>query len=192
VLRFALGREHYRRSESTWEEAGAPEASVAVAATRDEVVLEVVVRSPLPVFAPFREENPLDNEHPDINSDGVQLYLGSARGTGRYYSWLLVPEPPFPRVRITPRTAFGPPLPLEAAAGPTPDGWVLRIVVPRPALVPDGSGDFTLDVIINEISPERERRRGQLVLSGGRDEWVYLRGDRQDSAHALRIHLSDD
>jgi hypothetical protein len=30
----------------------------------------------------------------------------------------------------------------------------------------------------------RERRRGQLVLSGG-NGWAYLRGDRQDSGQLI-------
>lgn len=192
VQRFHLGREHYRRSEDAWDEAGRPEADVAVAATADEVVLEVAVRAVAPAFAPARAENPLDNEHPDINSAGAQLYLGSANGTGRYYAWILVPEPARDAVRITPRAAFGPPLPLTARARLTTDGWLLRVAVPRAALVAGGAGDFTLDLIINEITPARERRRGQLVLTGARDEWVYLRGDRQDPARALRIHLADD
>jgi hypothetical protein len=46
-------------------------------------------------------------------------------------------------------------------------------------------------VIINETAPGRERRRGQLVLSGARGEFVYLRGDRHDDvARLLRFSLS--
>ena len=94
-------------------------------------------------------------------------------------------------MRVTARAAFGPPLPLEASARLTPDGWVLRAAMPRAALVFGGAGDFTLDLIVNEISPDRARRRGQLVLSGGRDEWIYLRGDRQDAARALPFCLPE-
>lgn len=190
-LRFHLGQGHYRRSEATWEEAGAPVAAVGLVATASHVVVEVAVRAGPATFAPARADNPLDNEHPDINSAGVQLYVGAAHGAGRYYSWILVPEPAHDRVRVTPRAAFGPPLPLQAAACLTPDGWVLRAALPRAALVAGGAGDFTLDLIVNEISPDRERRRGQLVLSGGRDEWIYLRGDRQDAARALPFRLSE-
>ena len=206
-LRFPLGRAHYRRSEATWEDAGAPVATVGLLATPTHVVVEVAVRADTPTFAPALGDNPLDNEHPDINSDGVQLYVGAAQGAGRYYSWILVPEPaPVPahepaseaaseaapaRVRVTARAAFGPPLPLEASARLTPDGWVLRAAMPRAALVSGGAGDFTLDLIVNEISPDRARRRGQLVLSGGRDEWIYLRGDRQDAARALPFCLPE-
>jgi hypothetical protein len=37
-----------------------------------------------------------------------------------------------------------------------------------------------IDLIVNEMPRGRHRRRGQLVLSGGNGEFVYLRGDRQD------------
>ena len=192
VARFFLGRDHYRRSEARWEDAGAPRAVVAVAAGRSEIVVEVAVSKRSPVFAPPMADNALDNEHPDINSDGVQLYLGSPQGSGRYYSWILVPELPSGRVRVTARTEFGPPVLLTAHACLTVDGWVVRASIPRSALAPIGAADFTLDCIVNEISADRERRGGQLVLSGGHEEWIYLRGDRQDSARALSFHVADD
>ncbi|MEO7963800.1 MAG: hypothetical protein ABIT38_07815, partial [Gemmatimonadaceae bacterium] len=56
----------------------------------------------------------------------------------------------------------------------------------------DGRGaDFSLDLIVNETTALRERRRGQLVLSGGDDETIYLRGDRQEAARALAFHIDD-
>ena len=192
VARFALGRAHYRRSEQSWDEAGGPTAFVAVAASRDSLVVEVTVPDPSPVFAPPRADNPLDNEPPDINSDGVQLYLGASPGGGRYYAWILVPEGRDGMVRVTPRAAFGPAVAVAASARLTPDGWSLRATIPRTAVMANVAQGFTLDVIVNEISPDRERRRGQLVLSGGHDEWIYLRGDRQDPARALAFHITDD
>lgn len=220
VLRCTLGREHYRRSEESWEEAGAPTAGVALAATASDVVIDVSVHKASPTFAPPRNTNPLDNEHPDTNSDGLQLYVGPAAGGGWRQAWLLVPETPtraeapvaaaapagaqapaaarapagadeavgaMLAVRVTPRAADGDPLPIAAHARLTPTGWALRAVLPRAQL---GTG-FTLDLVINEITPGRERRRGQLVLGGARHEWVYLRGDRQDPARALHIQLAD-
>jgi hypothetical protein len=78
-------------------------------------------------------------------------------------------------------------VPLTARARLTPTGWALRVAMPRARL---GHG-FTLDLVINEISPERERRRGQLVLAGAHDEWVYLRGDRQDPSRSIHVRLAD-
>lgn len=191
VARFQLGAEHYRRSEERWIDAGAPEATVAVAATPDTVAVEIAVRKSEPTFAPRREVNELDNEDSDINSDGVQLHLGAAHGGGRYYTWLLVPEVGSSRVRVTPRGAFGPAASVTATWRLTTDGYLLRALIPRSTLGEGGATDFTLDVIVNQISPDRERRRGQLVLSGGFNEWTYLRGDRQDPSRALSFLVDD-
>jgi hypothetical protein len=58
-----------------------------------------------------------------------------------------------------------------------------------PSFARDG---FALDLIVNEISSERARRRGQLVLSGSANEWIYLRGDRQDRERFLGFALETD
>jgi len=189
---WTLGAAHYRRSEESWVEAGQPSARVGVGATGHRIVVEVEVPNAAPVFAPRRGENTLDNEHADTNSDGVQLYLGSGVGGGGYHSWLLVPDGTSGRVRVTPRAEFGTPVELQASARLTGEGWWLRAEVPRDGVLAPGSRDFTLDVIVNEITRERERRRGQLVLSGGEGEWVYLRGDRQDPERALACRIADD
>ncbi|MGQ0640982.1 MAG: heparinase II/III domain-containing protein [Gemmatimonadaceae bacterium] len=185
ALRFRLGSEHYRRSEQSWEGAGKPAATVAFAVCLDELHIDVAVEKYPLAFAPARAENPLDNEHPDINSDGVQLYLS-------YYKWLLVPETPAPNVRITPRhgeTWEGPHV--EARWTPTDRGYSMRVaVLPWHELALPGDV-IPADVIVNEMSPDRERRRGQLVLSGGRDEWVYLRGDRQHRSYFVHLTISD-
>lgn len=44
------------------------------------------------------------------------------------------------------------------------------------------------DLIVNEMQPDRERRAGQLVWSGG-GGWVWLRGDRHDPARLGQLHL---
>jgi hypothetical protein len=46
------------------------------------------------------------------------------------------------------------------------------------------SGDLlSVNLVVNEMYPTRERRTGQLALSGG--GWVYLRGDRESAAEAV-------
>jgi Heparinase II/III-like protein len=178
-LRFELGEGHYRRTEATWKEAGAPTATVLIGASRFTLLIEVQVKAENANFVPTVPENPLDNEHPDTNSDGVQVHLSSA-GLGRgplAASWLLVPENGSSTVRITGRDdAVG--VPLRASWHSTPEGWQLFAQIDRKALGP-ADAPIGLDVIVNEMPRSRERRRGQLVLSGGND-WAYLRGDRQD------------
>ena len=188
-LQYRLGRAHYRRSEATWKLAGAPEALVALGATAHALFVEVSVRKPTLAFAPAVAENPLDNEHPDVNSDGVQLHLAPGRSAPGL-SWIFVPEGD--HVRVSPRAGAGAADDVSASWRRTGTGYQLLIRIARRYLGGPGARDFTLDVLVNETSPERERRRGQLVLSGARDEWVYLRGDRQDVARFLPMHIGDD
>ena len=44
---------------------------------------------------------------------------------------------------------------------------------------------------MNESGAGRERRRGQLVLSGGAGEFVYIRSDGHDLARLLPFTLSE-
>ena len=41
------------------------------------------------------------------------------------------------------------------------------------------------------MSPDRERRRGQLVLGGKPGEFIYLRGDRHPLEHLLDFSIDD-
>jgi hypothetical protein len=188
ALEFELAGPHYRRSETGWREAGSPRAVVALIATHARLIVEVSVSKKPPYFAPRRDENPLDNEHPDTNSDGVQLYVRSHAGSkvDEVASWILVPEENGV-VRVTPRTAVAREVPLQARWRPTDDGWEVRAVLPSSSFA--SSGEFDLDVIVNEMPPGRERRRGQLVLSGGAGESVYLRGDRQPPSRLIPFRL---
>ncbi len=191
-LRIRLASEAYRRSEASWEEAGSPEALLSLGATATDLFIEVSVRNHVPSFGPARADNPLDNEHPDINSDGVQLYLGGRERVGAvpHHTWILVPEPGGEHVRVTERIAEGGRAPLDASWRATPLGFDLLVRVARADVGADNSEAFGVDVIVNETIAGRERRRGQLVLSGGAGEWVYLRGDRQDPARYLAARVA--
>ena len=181
-LRFPLAEESYRRSELAWQDAGRPRAVVSLSASEATLHLDVAVEKDDPVaFVPRREHNPLDNEHPDINSDGLQIHLALPGAMQGVLTWLLVPEPGGDTVRVTPPEG-GPPV--AASCALTGGGYVIRVsmLLPREA----ARNGFLLDVIINDISPDRQRRRGQLVMSGGAG-WVYLRGDRQPLDRMMRF-----
>jgi hypothetical protein len=185
-----LGKRHYRRSEEPWEAAGAPEATLRIAANRASVDLDIEVRKKDPYFAPACAENPLDNEDPDINSDGVQLYV-RLPDSHAYASWILVPVSGSHAVRVRARESAGSPLALESDWRPTPEGYRIRCRLPRGARGLGVDREFMANVVVNEMSADRERRRGQLVASGSGEEWVYLRGDREDTRRMLAFEIVD-
>lgn len=166
-LVYELGERHYRRSEVSWREAGEPTASIAIRADDDRVAIRIDVRAGDPIFATADADNPYDNEHPDTLRAGVQLYLDAT-------SWMLVPEAHSDRVR-TRLLSGDAKLLSEASWRPTDGGYEMQLV-----LTPRAEA-FSLDVIVNETVRGRERRRGQLVMSGARGEFIYLRGDRHDT-----------
>ena len=76
----------------------------------------------------------------------------------------------------------------------TADGFSVRASVALPPLpdgLPTGAYPVSLDVLVNETTVARERRRGQLVLSGAQGEFVYLRGDRHDRARLVPLMITD-
>jgi hypothetical protein len=162
-----------------------------IAATRSELLVEVSVDNAEPNFARAQSSNPLDNEHPDTNSDGVQLHLrASDRSEGILTaSWLMVPEPQSSAVRVTGRDDADA-IPLRASWRRTETGWQLMARVQRDAI---GAVDaaIALDVIVNEMPAGRERRRGQLVMSATSPGWAYLRGDRQDADQLIPMTVRD-
>lgn len=195
TLRFHLGEAHYRRTEEVWRRAGAPTADVVICADDEVLDLTIAVHKRDVVFAPDEVLHRLDNENPDINGDGVQVHLaipGEDPTTLRRAGWLLVPRPRIDRMRISAsgRTDVG--VTPNAEWTLTPTGYTVHCTIP---LIPlglgrDGQERFWMDIAINEMSPERERRRGQLLLSGSRGEFLYLQGDRLDARHFLPFALS--
>jgi hypothetical protein len=180
---FELGEPHYRRSEDSWEEAGRPTARVAIGVSGRSLIVDISVASTRPCFMSATAGNPYDNEPADINGDGVQLYFQIGQEGG---AWLLVPEPPSANLRVREISGWGD-LPLARGEWhEEPHGYAVHAEIP----LPHDRGAATevgLDLLINETVSGRDRRRGQLVLSGARGEWVYLRGDRHDPARLLRF-----
>ena len=197
---FRLAREAYRISEVSWADAGSPEAEVTLCAIDDMLRVDVAVRKhPVHFRAPDTPDPELDNEHPDIHSDGVQLYL-LAPSWPASAAWLAVPMEHGEAVRVREVAGSRAAVPLQATWARSDSGYTMRFAIPLAALTESqldashASGDlhFALDVIINDMTPERERRRGQLVLSGGEGAYIYLRGDRQSPASFLHFVIPHD
>ncbi|MDF2771557.1 MAG: Heparinase family protein [Geminicoccaceae bacterium] len=197
LLTFELGEMNYRRSEPTWREAGSPTARVSLSVVGDRLTIAIDVSKRDVRFAPRCESNPLDNENPDTNSDGVQLHLaipsaGGPPGATRpaTYAWLIVPEEGSDQVRISERASAEPP-PLRASWSRTQEGYRIGCAIPAERLGVESRQPFLLDVIVNDMAPDRERRRGQLVLGGSSNDFVYLRGDRHDVDGHLAFVIAD-
>ncbi len=176
LLTLELGQAHYRRSEDSWEAAGSPRATIAIGADESTLVIMVSVRAGERHFLPANAENVFDNEAADTMAAGVQLYARAPDASG---AWMLVPEAAGGAVRVRPIPGWGRFAPPEARWREDDDGYEMRIELP---LTRSGGGELPLDVdlIVNETTQQRARRRGQLVMSGAEGEFVYLRGDRHD------------
>ncbi len=181
--RVELGEPHYRRSEVSWQGAGAPRATVTITRpTPGTVEVEVDVPSSHRLFVPLVMENHLDNEPASINGDSIQLYaMAGTRSTGV----LLVPEGTSVGARRV--DGWGNDLAVDARWRLTSTGYRLVATIH----IDGRTREFFLDVIVNEAVPGRARRRGQLVLSGAKGEFVYLQGDRHDPARLGRYSLSN-
>ena len=195
-LRFDLGEPEYRRSEPSWTEAGKPTASVSVAVDGADLVIITRVVKADTHFAPATGWNPLDNEHPDTNSDGIQLHMSvphanDATKPPREWNWLMVPEADTERVRISSRASADDAAALRASWTRTEDGYLVRSALSLASLGIIHAVPFTLGLIVNDMSRNRERRRGQLVLGGAQGEFVYLRGDRMPADAQLDFVVAD-
>ncbi|MDQ3516791.1 MAG: heparinase II/III-family protein, partial [Gemmatimonadota bacterium] len=191
-VKYFLAEREYRPSEVSWLDAGAPRAAVQVGVRGECVDVTVEVEKTPAVFRDRAAPDPaLDNEHPDIHSDGVQFYLLSPSWS-EPAAWLIVPESAQLRPRVREIEGSHPHIPLDAAWLKTEGGYQITLTIPLQALGDQASTRFSLDVIVNDMAPDRERRRGQLVLSGGAGEFVYLRGDRHDASRFLHFIASND
>ena len=180
---FHLGAPHYRRSEVTWEGAGGPHASVIVSrAGAGSVLVEIEVPLSQRLFVPAATANHLDNEPASINGDSVQLYASAGDRTA---GLLLVPESS--TVSGRPVDGWTNDLAVDAQWRPTASGYRIEATIH----VGNDAPELALDVLVNDVIPGRARRRGQLVLSGARDEFVYLRGDRHEPSRLLRFTLAN-
>ena len=194
AVTFELSGADYRRSEQSWTEAGEPSANVSLAVVDDRLMIDVAVVKSNPYFAPVSASNPLDNEHPDTNSDGVQLHVivpsDGVATPDREMSWLMVPESDSHDVRITPRPSAYTAM-VRASWRRTPSGYAMACSLPLASLGVRVGAPFLLGIVVNETTSDRERRRGQLMLGGAAGEFVYLQGDRLPRNRHLPLVIAD-
>jgi hypothetical protein len=158
---------------------------VAFAANEDAIVLFALVRAGDPHFAPADANNPFDNEQSDTLAAGLQLYLRTPDTVG---AWMIVPESGGESVRVRPISGWEGSWTRPAGRWRSVDGgYELRVELRLPEGVVGDEYPVDVDVIVNETTVERTRRRGQLVMSGARGEFVYLRGDRHDAARLMPL-----
>lgn len=189
-LHFDLGADAYRPSELSWAEAGRPAAAVRLSVDDAHLIIAVDVRkSPLVFRAANAPDPELDNEHPDIHSDGAQFYLAGAHWSTPA-GWLAVPAPEG-TVRMHVVENMRGDIPCVGSWARSAAGYAMRFAIPLAALGDLAGETFGIEVVVNDMAPDRTRRRGQLVLSGARGETTYLRGDREDAARFFRIRLPD-
>jgi hypothetical protein len=193
---FELGEAQYRRSEQSWTEAGKPSATVKVGVENHQLAVVVNVRKQQLHFAAARASNHLDNEPPDTNSDGIQLHLvlppnAANSAHERTVDWLIVPESEPDRLRATVRATDGTAPTLHASWSRTPSGYEVRCAVELADLGLSAKRRFRMGVVVNDMTSDRERRRGQLVLGGKPGEFVYLRGDRLSADEQLVFVIDD-
>lgn len=181
-LRLEL-EDQYRRSEEAY--AGPEDLSALCYANWDDdaLYLAIDVVKPDRVFLPVdAAPKLLDNEPDEIHSDGVQVYL-STHGAGEeeWIGFLIVPDPSGTGLRArTVSNGGGDARAVHGAWAATEDGYRLTLAIGWPeGFVKHAGGRIGFDLIVNEMQPDRDRRAGQLVWSGG-GGWVWLQGDRQD------------
>ncbi|NIM51178.1 MAG: hypothetical protein GTN62_14660 [Gemmatimonadales bacterium] len=181
-----LGARHYRRSEAPYGSRGQFVARVAVFVAGSRVCFAAEVTKSNLCFRPVDAPDPsLDNEAPDIHSDGLQCYVG----LGHWAGYVAVPNAASTAVHVRP--VAGTAADVSRASGSwaeTDAGYSIVVAVDVGRRLRAGDC-FPVNLVVNEMYPERERRAGQLVLSGGVG-WVYLRGDREGLFNAVMAEVS--
>jgi len=183
---FELGKKQYRRSEQPWGAEGQFTARVAIFVVAGKVCFAADVQKKKLHFRRSSDPDPaLDNETADVNSDGIQCYVG-ADGWGGF---LAVPDPDSQTVRMNAvRGTMAEPEQAEGWWQRTERGYRILVSVDVGKNLVRGD-KLPVNLIVNEMYPQRTRRAGQLALSGG-GGWVYLRGDREHPSSAVIAEVS--
>jgi Heparinase II/III-like protein len=180
--------DQYRRSEEPYP--GPEEFSAVGSALWDTEALYLSVEVVKPDLVVRPDDAPplrYDNDPDDIHADGVQLYVRPAEDGPVYGFLVALGSERRLRVRGAGGTA-GTPEMVTGRWEPTEAGYRITLALTLPGWEPRGGDTVGFDLLVNRMEPERERRSGQLVWTGG-GGWVYLRGDRQDPARLGALEL---
>jgi Heparinase II/III-like protein len=182
--------DQYRRSEEPYAGPESFSASAVLNWDAEALYLGVEVIKPDviardPNAAPLR----LDNEPDEIHADGLQIYLKLPMEE-QPAGFLVVPSTDEGALHSRAIAGFaGTPDMVEGSWRPTENGYRITVAITPPGWSDVQLGDrIQFDLLINEMQPERLRRAGQLVWSGG-GGWVWLRGDRQDPSRFGTLEL---
>jgi hypothetical protein len=180
--------DQYRRSEDPYP--GPDEFSATAMLNWNDDALFLAVEVIKPEVFPRDPNTPpllLDNEPDEIHADGIQAYLEI---DGKIHGYLIVPSSQERQLiarRVSGGTLGG--AEVQGSWERTEAGFRMTVALAPPGWGPFRPGDeLGFDLIVNEMLPDRQRRAGQLVWSGG-GGWVWLRGDRQDRASFGRLVL---
>ncbi len=182
--------DQYRRSEEPY--AGPDSFSATALANWDYEALYLAVDVTKPhVIARDPKAAPLllDNEPDEIHADGLQIYLKLPMEE-KPAGFLVVPSTEGGALHTRGIAGFaGTADMIEGSWSPTENGYRVTLAIKPPGWSDVRLGDeIDFDLVVNEMQPERLRRAGQLVWSGG-GGWVWLRGDRQDPSRFGTLEL---
>jgi Carbohydrate family 9 binding domain-like len=182
--------DQYRRSEEPYP--GGDEFSARAYLNWNEEALYLgleVIKPEVQARDPKTAPLLLDNEPDEIHSDGVQLYLRLPEEEV-VYGFLVVPSKDGGLIVRGVADTAGRPEQVTGAWCSTDSGYLLTAAISVPQLSELRPGaEIGFDLLVNRMLPDRTRRAGQLVWSGG-GGWVWLRGDRQDPARFGILELA--
>jgi len=165
--------DQFRRAEEPWEGPDAFGARAWLNHDEDTIYLAVEVRAAESQFRSGEAPDPeLDNENPDIHSDGLQVYVS----TSLFYGWVVVPDAD-DESHVRAARVAGSDAEVDMVRGAwarTPAGYRVTLAL----ALPDALEGFGFDLMVNRAREGRERRVGQLVWSGAGGRRLYLAGDR--------------
>jgi hypothetical protein len=175
--------DQYRRSEEPYAGPDDFSARAYVNWSDEGLYLAVEVTKP-EVFARNPHASPLrlDNEPDEIHADGIQVYI-RLPNNDEIHGLLILPSTVGGGLIV--RSVAGTDAGGDTVRGgwqTTETGYALTVAISPPGWSQFHAGsEIGFDLLVNQMLPDRVRRAGQLVWSGG-GGWVWLRGDRQDPA----------